>query len=198
MDTPMTKTRSAFGFLTLTLTWTVILATTAMVAVGVLVPRAGGATPYTVLTGSMRPDFPPGTLVVVKPVDADDIKVGDVVTYQLVSGEPEVVTHRVVGIGAPTNGSDERTFITQGDANSIVDAKPVIADQVRGRLWYSVPLLGHVNHALSGSARQVVTTGVVIALLAYAAWAFGSSLLDRRTNRTAATTSTKKKGAHAA
>jgi signal peptidase len=46
----------------------VILLVTAAIGIAVLVPRLGGATPYVVLTGSMEPRMPPGTLVVVKPV----------------------------------------------------------------------------------------------------------------------------------
>jgi len=79
--------------------WVVLLGATALVTLAVLVPRVAGATPYTVLTGSMSPAYPPGTLVVVRPVDLADVRVGDVVTYQLRSGEPAVATHRVVGVG---------------------------------------------------------------------------------------------------
>ena len=53
--------------------WTVILGVAAVLAVAVLVPRVGGATPYTVLTGSMAPTYPPGSLVVVRPVDPESI-----------------------------------------------------------------------------------------------------------------------------
>ena len=76
--------------------WLVVGASLAALVVGVLLPRMAGATPYTVLTGSMTPNLPPGTLVVVRPVDAGTIGTDSVITYQLASGEPEVVTHRVV------------------------------------------------------------------------------------------------------
>ena len=76
--------------------WLFILATLSILAVAVLLPRIGGATPYTVLTSSMEPDLPPGTLVVVKPTPAEQIGVGSVITYQLNSGKSSVVTHRVV------------------------------------------------------------------------------------------------------
>ncbi|RYJ02767.1 MAG: signal peptidase I, partial [Actinomycetales bacterium] len=66
--------------------WVLLLGFVAMLVVSVLVPRLAGATPYTVLTGSMRPTMPPGTLVVAKPVDPEALEVGDVVTVQLRSG----------------------------------------------------------------------------------------------------------------
>ncbi len=68
-------------------------------------PRLGGATPYTVLTSSMEPEYPPGTLVVVRPVPIEEIGIGDVITYQLESGEPTVVTHRVVGLSTTLGAS---------------------------------------------------------------------------------------------
>ena len=61
----------------------------ALAALLIVVPKVGGATPLTVLTQSMEPTLPPGTLVVVGPVEPADVRVGDVVTYQIRSGEPE-------------------------------------------------------------------------------------------------------------
>jgi signal peptidase len=169
-----------FGHL---LSWVVVLGVAAVVSIAVLVPRIGGATPYTVLTGSMRPTMPPGTMVVVRPTPAGHIRVGDVVTYQLHSGEPEVVTHRVVAVGI--DGAGHRTFRTQGDANDVPDAAWVRAVQVKGVLWYDVPHLGRVSNLLNGAERQVVLAIVVSALLAYAAFMFGSDYRDRRRRRSA-------------
>ena len=59
------------------------------------------------LHGAHRLDGPasaPGSVVVVRPVDPADIGVGSVITYQLESGEPEVVTHRVVEQGVERPG----------------------------------------------------------------------------------------------
>ncbi len=174
------------------LVWTVLLALALVLVSAVLLPRLAGATPYTVLTGSMRPDYPPGTLVVVKPVAIEDIAVGDVITYQVESGESAVVTHRVVSVGSTVSGSGERVLHTQGDANDVADQEPVREVQVRGLLWYSVPHLGHVNTWIPGSTRQFVATGAGAVLAAYAAWMFGAGLVDRRSNEK------RKGGAHIA
>ncbi len=68
--------------------WLVILAVVAMLAVAVAIPRLGGGTPYTILTGSMEPNYPPGTLVVAKPAEPSDIRIGDVITFQLGRASP--------------------------------------------------------------------------------------------------------------
>lgn len=163
------------------LSWVVVLAVAAVVTVAVLLPRVGGATPYTVLTGSMRPSMPPGTMVVVRPKPIDDIRVGDVMTYQLRSGEPAVVTHRVIAVGI--DGAGHRIFRTQGDANDIPDAAWVRPVQVKGIRWYAVQHLGRVSNLLDGAQRQLVLTVVVSILLAYAASMFASDLRDRRRRR---------------
>lgn len=159
-----------------TASWLVLFVVLALVAVMIVIPRAGGATAYTVLTGSMRPGLPPGTLAVVRPVDPQEIRTGDVVTYQPKSGEPGVVTHRVVGVGATTGG--EQRFTLRGDANNTNDA-PILPEQIRGRLWYSVPLLGFVNSAITGQQRALLLGLTVAGLLGYAAFMCVSALRDR-------------------
>lgn len=134
--------------------WVVLLGATALVTLAVLVPRVAGATPYTVLTGSMSPAYPAGTLVVVRPVALADVRVGDVVTYQLRSGEPAVATHRVVGVSWTAEG--ERVLTTRGDANSVADAEPVREVQLRGEVWYSVPWVGRLNVLLSPDQHQLL------------------------------------------
>ncbi len=144
----------------------VVVVAGAALILGVLVPRLAGATPYTVMTRSMEPALGVGTLVVVRPVEAAAVATGDVITYQLRSGEPAVVTHRVVGLGTTAGG--ERLFVTRGDANEVADPRPVRAVQVRGAVWYAVPGLGHVSSLASGQQRQVWGTVVAAGLLGYA------------------------------
>ncbi len=176
-----TKATGPFWWLRRVLAWTVLLAVTAVLVLAVALPRVGGATPYAILTGSMKPSFPPGTLVVMRPVDADDIGVGTVITYQLESGEQTVVTHRVAGVAINPKG--ERVFITQGDANNIADEKMVRPVQIRGALWYSVPALGYANRYLTSDQRSQLTFVVAAALLAYAVWSLVTGLRDRRRSR---------------
>jgi signal peptidase len=142
----------------------------------IVVPLAIGATPFTVLTGSMEPSLPPGSLVVTRPVDPDAIDIGDVVTYQLRSNEPEVVTHRVVGVGFGSEG--ERLFVTRGDAND-VDDEPVRAVQVRGVVAYSVPYLGHLNTWVGMNRPGWLLKAVAAALILYGLLLVAGGVRDR-------------------
>jgi signal peptidase len=155
----------------------------AVLLAAVVVPRLAGATPYTILTGSMRPELPPGTLVVVKPERIERLAAGDVITYQLRSGEPAVVTHRIVSVSSTLGG--ERTLITQGDANTAPDAVAVEGVQVRGKVWYSVPYLGHVNTWFAGVQHELAAVAAGIGLALYAALMFAGGFRDRRRARLA-------------
>ncbi|MEJ7634286.1 signal peptidase I [Aeromicrobium sp.] len=169
---------SITGWLSQVFAWFVLSALLLVLAVSVLVPRLAGATPYTVLTGSMEPGMSAGTLVVVRPVDAKEIGVGTVITFQLESGEPTVVTHRVVGQGADREGRP--VFRTQGDANSAPDAMPVRVEQIKGERWYSVPYLGRVTNVVTSTQRQLALTVVVIGLLTCAATMFLGAIRGRQ------------------
>jgi signal peptidase len=165
-------------FLANVLSWSLLAVILAVGVVTVVVPKMAGAMPLTVLTSSMEPGLPPGTLLVVKPVAIDDIKVGDVITYQIHSGVPGVISHRVTGI---TLGPDAaRSFVLKGDNNTTADAAPVIGAQVQGRLWYSVPYLGYVNTLVTGTDREWIVRGCGVLLLGYALILIVRGLLPQR------------------
>lgn len=147
----------------------------------IIVPAATGSTALTVLTSSMDPALPPGTLVVVRPTEPGAIEPGQVMTYQLHSGEPTLVTHRVTQRLTTTDGAP--LFITKGDANANPDPDPVRAVQVRGTVWYAIPALGHVSVLVTGDVRATIVPAVVVGLVAYAAWMIVSGLRDRRRDR---------------
>ncbi|MFB2554465.1 signal peptidase I [Herbiconiux liangxiaofengii] len=154
----------------------------ALAVLTIVLPTLAGGRPLTVLTQSMEPGLPPGTLIVVRPVPVGEIAVGDVVTYQITSGEPGVVSHRVISKTTSTDGST--VLITQGDNNDVADESPVLPVQVVGVLWYSIPLLGWVNNAVNGEARGIVVPISAGALFAYALFSVIGGLRDRRRSRT--------------
>lgn len=138
----------------------------AALVVAVLIPRVGSATPYTIETGSMAPHMPPGTLVVVRPTDTEKIAVGTVVTFQLRSGDPTVVTHRVVAVAV--DGAGRVLYQTKGDANTVPDAQWVRPVQIRGTKWYAVRELGRVNTIVNGEKHALAAYAVVAGLFGYA------------------------------
>ncbi|WP_341952916.1 signal peptidase I [Salinibacterium sp. TMP30] len=155
-------------------------------ALVIVIPNLAGATPLTVLTSSMEPGLPPGTLVVVKPIATNDIAMGDVITYQIESGKPGVITHRITGI---TNSSDgTRTFTLKGDNNDVADELAVLPIQVVGKLWYSVPWIGNVSNFVNGDGRSWLVPIIAVALFVYAGFMIMSGIVSgaRKRKRTRA------------
>jgi len=111
-------------------------------ALAVVVPFVTGSQSYSILTKSMEPTYPPGTLVVVRPVDPANLRVGSVVTFQVSSGDDTVITHRIIGVTVNSGGS--RSFTTMGDNNAVADDTTVRPEQIRGEVWYALPWLGAV------------------------------------------------------
>lgn len=154
----------------------------ALGAAAVVIPALAGAKPLAVLTASMTPRLPPGTLLIVRPEPLDRISIGDVLTYHLKPGRPEVLSHRVVQVAA--HGDGTLTFITKGDANAQPDP-PVVPRQVVGVVWYSIPFVGYLTTALDGGVRGWLAPLVGVALLVYAAWNV-ASVVRRRARRSTA------------
>jgi signal peptidase len=122
----------------------------------------------------------------VRPTDIQDIRLGDVLTYQIKPGNPAVVSHRVIEVHSISNGTKE--FVTQGDNNPSADAAPVTEAQVRGTIWYSVPFVGWASIVVGQYSGWIVPVAG-IGLLGYA----GAMILSaatgrvRKTRRAAAT-----------
>jgi len=158
-----------------------------VVLIGVLVivvPMLTGSQALTVLTGSMRPTYPEGTLVIVKPTDPNELRIGDPITYQKESGVATFVTHRIISVSRSTDGTT--SFITQGDNNPSPDPEPVREVQVVGKVWYSLPWIGYINNAVGGGEKSWIVVGLAILLFGYAGWQFIGSLREKRPKQRAA------------
>lgn len=107
----------------------------AILLVGV---RLVGLEPYTVLSGSMEPTYPVGSLIYVKSVDPQEVTVGQPITFVL-NEDLVVATHRVVEID-----EENQYFYTKGDANESVDGSPVYFKNLIGVPVFSIPYLGYV------------------------------------------------------
>lgn len=159
----------------------------------IVIPRVSGAYTYTVLTNSMAPAYSPGTFLVVRPVPFHVLQVGDVITYQIESGQSAVVTHRITAISSTQLG--ERTFITKGDNNSVEDDKPVLSVQVRGRLFYAVPHVGFLATAAAQSGRDEWLKLLAFGLVGYGFITIGRGFVSNRMRMVAASDVSSKEAA---
>lgn len=133
----------------------VMLICVVLIVATFVAPRIIGAVPLTVLTGSMVPTFNPGDLIVTMPVDdaKEEIKRGDIITFQPESGVSTLITHRVVSTGFTIGG--DTLFVTKGDANNAQD-EPILEDQVMGKYLYHIPYLGYLANAIPNDNKPVI------------------------------------------
>ncbi len=146
---------------------TIVVCAVAVAVVGFLVvaPRVTGGAALTVLSGSMSPTIPTGSVVLIRPVeDVLALRPGDVITYQNSPTERSLTTHRVVRFQPDT---DPPSYITKGDANRGEDIDPVPVGAIRGEVVTHVPYLGRIADQLGGP-RARYHLGLAIGVLVIA------------------------------
>lgn len=98
------------------------------------VPKIFGYEIYNVVSGSMEPEIPVGSLILVTPVRPESLAEGDIIAFESAGS---VVTHRVA-----ENKKLEGELITKGDANEKEDIRPVPYAGVIGLVKRHVPYMG--------------------------------------------------------
>lgn len=95
------------------------------------VPFFGSYATVRIISPSMEPTIPTGTYIMVRRVDAAQVRVGDVILFY--SHDPAIAgkmnTHRVVEILPTDNGLQ---FTTKGDNNTLKDQYPVYDEDICG------------------------------------------------------------------
>jgi signal peptidase len=90
---------------------------------------------FTVISGSMKPKYDIGDVLISKKIDAADLKVGDTISYLGEAGDfrNKVITHQIVGINKDENG--KYIFRAKGLANLVED--PIVYErQLYGKVIY--------------------------------------------------------------
>ena len=134
-----------------------------------------------VLSGSMVPTYPVGSLLVIETIDASRVQAGMPIVFEDPQVRGRLVTHRVVGV-AP---GEALQFWTQGDANGARDPFPVPARMVQGRVMWQISQLGTVVAFLQGGLALPLLVGVPAGLMVLADLRARAQRWRRRTALTA-------------
>lgn len=127
------------------------------------VPSIGGIFPMIVLTDSMYPEIASGDLIICNTAEAEEIVVGDVISfYDPMGNGTSVVTHRVLEI-VTENG--EISFRTKGDNNNVEDQVLVPADKLIGIYRSRIPAAGNVAMFMQTTPGLIVCVVCPIILL---------------------------------
>jgi signal peptidase I len=121
-----------------------------------------------VLTGSMRPTFGPGAILITKPVPVEDLRIGMIPLF-VPPGEHAEFAHRITSV----TGTRENPIVTtKGDANKFPDpwharfttaTVPVVIG--------TQPWVGRLMVGIRGPAQLVlIIVGGLVVAIAGAAW----------------------------
>lgn len=111
------------------------------------IPRFMGYEIYEVVSGSMEPAIPVGSLLYVEEIEPEEVLPKDIIAFVQ---DGSVVTHRV-----EENQYVEGKFITKGDANSKEDMLPVAYEQLVGKAVYHIPVLGILLAMLASTTGKI-------------------------------------------
>jgi signal peptidase len=140
-----------------------------------VIPTLLGFQRYVIVSGSMEPTIPVGSVVYDEVVPVEDLEVGDIITFipppEFDIDDP--VTHRVVQITKVAEDAEghagERLFRTKGDANEDIDPWRMVLDGPdQGRVAHHLPYLGYFYMALQVPWVQLLVIVIPsVALIAY-------------------------------
>lgn len=157
----MKKLKKIWNIFTTALTVVAVLLAVALVGV-----RLFGFQVFSVLSGSMEPEYHVGSLIYVKEVDYHELKSGDVITFML--SEDLVATHRIVDVCPDQDDPTVLRYQTKGDANEAPDGTLVHYKNVLGTPVFTIPYLGYIADFIQkppGSYAAIAIGAVLLALM---------------------------------
>lgn len=120
----------------------------------ILAPCLAKQRPVVVLSGSMDPVYPVGSLLYIKNSEFSEVEIGDDIAFSPDQGET-IVTHRVV----ETEGEG---YITRGVANNTNDSGVITKDKYLGTVSLGIPIAGYI---IQGIQKPAVITALAAVLL---------------------------------
>lgn len=142
---------------------TVLVAVMVLLAILLAGARLLGMQVFTVLSGSMEPNYHVGSIIYVKEVDPAELKVGDAISFML--SENTVATHRIVEVVPDGDDPTVIRFRTKGDNNTIEDSSLVHCNNVLGKVVGTIPYLGYVSDFVQHPPGTYITMGAAAILI---------------------------------
>lgn len=138
-------------------TITLLILIVFLVIFAYLLPTVFGSRLAVVLSGSMEPGMPMGSLAVMSPVDPYTIEVGDIIAFNPPWESEATISHRVVEVLSVGFG-------TKGDANEAPDPYVIPFEDVIGKVSWHIPHAGYALSDIRGFATTIWGFLLVIVL----------------------------------
>ena len=123
------------------------------------VPSFFGWKPFIVLSGSMETQISAGDIVVVKEIDTNELKKGDIIAFK--DGNI-VITHRIDEV---TEIDGKTQYITKGDNNNMQDIGYVLPEQVEGVFKFKIARLGNIAMFIQTPLGMIVCLSIPIIII---------------------------------
>ena len=117
---------------------------------------------YIVLSGSMEPEIPTGSIVFVK--KETQYRAGDIISFSPNGIRKQVVTHRIV---SEETAEDSMVFTTQGDANNAPDSGKVSSEYIHGKVVFTVPYAGYAGNFVKNPQGFILLVIVPATIIVY-------------------------------
>lgn len=141
----------------LSVTGTVLIVIVIILCSLLVVPGMLGFHMYHVLSGSMEPAVPVGSLLYVREVPPEDVEDEDIIAFYSSLEDGGIITHRVV-----KNNVVSGTFHTKGDANEGEDPTPVPYENYIGRVARTIPYMGKLLTVVTSLYGKIAAACVVL------------------------------------
>ncbi len=131
-----------------------------LVPVFLILPRFAGYGMYTIISDSMSPALPIGSLIYVRDIDPEKFQKDDIACFYLNETSRVPISHRVV-----ENDTAKQEIVTKGDRNEKEDFTSVPYVQIIGKVFFHLPVLGYVVLVLEQLWGKILFGALFIASL---------------------------------
>lgn len=111
---------------------------------------------YVIISPSMVPTIKVEDAVVIKRVDEEELKKGDIITFNSTDYRYSgvTVTHRIVGVEKTSDG--KILYTTKGDNNNTPDSTRISYDNIYGKVILKIPKIGYLQYFLTQSYGWII------------------------------------------
>lgn len=149
---------------------TILIIIVILLCVPLVLPKMLGYQVCEVVTGSMEPELQVGSVVYIEKCDANQIKVGDIISFYVGIDEENIISHRVVEI------KENESFVTKGDSNNYNDDSTVDSTHLIGKVKFKINNISWLVHLFDSITGIIIVCGIIVISLFLN---ISSDILDR-------------------
>lgn len=136
---------------------------------------------FRVVTGSMEPTLPVGTIILSRETSIEEIQEEDIICFRSLQDylDDAIITHRVVAIDQ--NEAGEIELFTKGDANTVTDGYLVTSENLVGKLIWNSEEDDIVSSVMGGVSNPMgLISLIILPCMLVSSWVMGDAVKSIR------------------